>query len=96
MVFGILSFVWASVGTDGSMFLPLIVAALAGVHLFVPKGGVTALGLWAAYLLGGIVAGIMLMGFAIADPPSDEYVRVAMPMTVLYAASVLAMIAKVR
>ncbi|WP_418281931.1 hypothetical protein [Halorubrum sp. DTA98] len=75
------------------------VAVLAGVHPFAPKGRPTQIGLAVAYLVGSLVVGFLLVGFMIPGGTPDEYeayARVATPLLGLYAASIVALVVKIR
>lgn len=98
--FGILVFGWlASQQLSPVLVIPLSVAVLAGVHLLVPKGRTTQIGLGIAYVVGGLVAGFLLLGFMIPGGTPEEYeayARMATPLLALYVASVIALVVKLR
>lgn len=81
------------------LVVPLGVAVLAGAHLFASRGRTTQIGLGIAYVGGGVIAGFLLVGFMIPGGTPEEYeayARVATPLLVLYATSVLTLPVKLR
>lgn len=86
-----------------SLFLviPASIAILAGLHLFTPKHPTTVYGLGIAYVVGGFLAGLLLLAAAIApiggDP--DEVTRfytAVFPLIGIYTLSVLSLVVKFR
>lgn len=99
-LFGLAVLIWLGL-QEGSLLLviPLSVAILSGLHLFAPKGRTTLIGLGIAYMVGGLVAAILVLGFMIPGGSPEEYeayAQVATPLIFLYVASVIALVVKLR
>ncbi|GAB6880127.1 hypothetical protein JCM17823_24010 [Halorubrum gandharaense] len=97
-LFGVLVVSWLGLQELSLLLVvPLSVAVLAGIHLFKPSRRPTQIGLGVAYVVGGLVAGFLLLGFMIPGGTPDEYeayARVATPLLGLYAAAVVALVVK--
>ena len=99
-LFGLTVFTWMSLQRISTfLIIPTIVVVLAGLHLVKPNPPTTQIGLGIGYIVGAALAGFLVFGILTApiggSPEEIEaFNRVAVPMLLLFGASVIALVVK--